>query len=78
MTVEARNQSREVVTSWVRDQITVRDAEIMWIGRRRELLIHEKIKIRRWQTQAFNLCVRILKTHEGARIIAITPDLAVW
>jgi hypothetical protein len=78
MSIQARNPAREVVNSWVRDQLRVRDAEIMWMARRRQLLIHEKIQIRKWQTRAFNACMQILKGEEGAQIKTVTAALTVW
>jgi hypothetical protein len=75
---EAWSQAREVLNTWVRDQIGVRDAEIRWMGRRRQLLTHEKLQIRKCQTRAYNRCMRVLRTHQGVNIIAITPDLLMW
>jgi hypothetical protein len=43
MEFEARNQDRDVVNSWAREQLGVGDAEIMWTARRRQLLTHEKL-----------------------------------
>jgi hypothetical protein len=78
MPIEARNEAREVVSTWVRDRLGVRDVEMMWMARRRQLLIHEKVQIRKWQTQAFNRCMQILRTDEGARIKTGRPALIVW
>jgi hypothetical protein len=50
----------------------------MWMARRRPLLIHEKMQIRKWQTRAFNRCIQILKTEEGAQIKTVTLELIVW
>jgi hypothetical protein len=76
--MEARNHARQVVGQWVNDQLGVRDAEIMWMQRRRQLLLHEKVQIRKWQTRAYNRCMKLLSQHEGAEILAITPDILVW
>jgi hypothetical protein len=76
--MQGRNQAREVVGRWVNDQIGVRDAEIMWMGRRRQLLIHEKLQIRKWQTRTYNRCMKILSMNDGATIEAVTPDIVVW
>jgi hypothetical protein len=53
-------------------------AEIMWMGRRRQLLIQEKLQIPKWQTRADNRCMKILAMYDGATIQAVTPDLVIW
>jgi hypothetical protein len=73
--MEARNHARQVVAQWVNDQIGVRDAEIMWMQRRRQLLFHEKVQLRKWQTRTYIRCMKVLNQHEGAEIIAVTPDM---
>jgi hypothetical protein len=78
MSGDARYQARQLLMDWTKDQIAVRDAEIHWMARRRELLIHEKIKIRKWTARAYTKCMEILRKHDGANIIAVTPDLIVW
>jgi hypothetical protein len=78
MSIEARNQAREVVNSCVRAKLGVRDAEIMWMARRRQLLIHEKMQIRKWQTRAFTRCMQMLKGEEEAQIKTMTPQSIVW
>jgi hypothetical protein len=67
-----------VVTSWGRDQFGARDIEIMWMNRRRQLLIDETMQKRKWQTRPFNRCMQILRTEEAAQIKRVTPELIVW
>jgi hypothetical protein len=56
----------------------VRDAVIAWIGRRRELLIHEKVQLRKWQLRAFLRWMDILPKHDGSSIVAITRARLMW
>jgi hypothetical protein len=81
MTATARYEAREVITGWVKDQIGVRDAEIMWIGRRRQLLLHEKGQVgrpvpfpRRNQKQRNNHRTR----KNSTSIKVMTPDMVIW
>jgi hypothetical protein len=78
MTIQARNEAKEKIYTWVRDQIALRDAEMIWLGRRRQLLGHEKTQIRRWQMRAREACMQILRGENGATINEVMPRLIVW
>jgi hypothetical protein len=44
MTIQTRNEAREKIATWERDQIAVRVAHMMWMGRKKQLLMHENSK----------------------------------
>jgi hypothetical protein len=61
MTIQARNEGKEKICTWVPDQRALRDAETMWLGRRRQLLGQEKAQIRKWQMRAIEAFMQILR-----------------
>jgi hypothetical protein len=63
---------------WARDQPQVQDAEITWLGQRRQLLIHEKAQIRRCQTKAIEARMQMLTAEDGARITGAALGHIVW
>jgi hypothetical protein len=71
-------EAREFGWIWGTDQTGIRDAEVMWFGRRRQLLIHVKAHIKRWQTRAIEASMQIRRGKDGARIKEATLEHIVW
>jgi hypothetical protein len=65
VTIEARNQPGGVVNSSVRDQLGIREKEIMELGRRRQVLIHAKAQLKEWQTRRIERCMQIVTERMG-------------
>jgi hypothetical protein len=78
MTIQAKNEAKEKISTWARDQIALRDAEMMRLARGRQRGGHEKAQIRRWQMRAIEACMQILRGENGVTINKVMPRLIVW